>query len=316
MPWHQPVPVGAVAPGQFHTIPFGYNPSVSGWPGAVGDIVQNAGSTSAWVRNGTADTAWVVFPQAGGGGGTVKSAVLPLQITDAGAVQVVDGGIQSSSAVAITGGTMSGVTITNSSLDLLSLPSMAASTFLCNTTGGTTTPTACSTQQTDSLLVHEYYQKLGTAGNVLTVSGLNGDTDGEYLVDGLFFVSAGGTSLKFQIQTADTNLSGFSSNLLVGGVATTNCSIAQASQNPATFSSSDTIYFQGRINARSGYTRFMALQMWGTKGGSTTAWNFYCFWNDSSTVMTSMSLASSLSTGLAAGSRLRLLRVQSTLTMN
>lgn len=70
MPWHQPVPVGAVAPGQFHTIPFGYNPSVSGWPGAVGDIVQNAGSTSAWVRNGTADTAWIVFPQTSIDGGS------------------------------------------------------------------------------------------------------------------------------------------------------------------------------------------------------------------------------------------------------
>ena len=74
VPWHQPVPVGAVSPGQFHTIPFGYNPSVSGWPGAVGDIVQNAGSTSAWVRSGTADTAWVAFPQTsidGGSGGGI-----------------------------------------------------------------------------------------------------------------------------------------------------------------------------------------------------------------------------------------------------
>src|SRR5579863_9676288 len=74
IPWHQPTPVGAVSPGQFHVIPFGYNPSVSGWPGAVGDIVQNAGSTSAWVRNGTADTAWQTFP--GGSSGTLVGPVV------------------------------------------------------------------------------------------------------------------------------------------------------------------------------------------------------------------------------------------------
>jgi hypothetical protein len=113
IPWHQPEPVGAVSPGQFHQIPFGYNPSVSGWPGAVGDIIQNAGSTSAWVRNGTADTAWIVFPQtsidAGSGGGIVTSAVAPLKIVDGGAIEIADGGIQNPANVVITGGSIVGV---------------------------------------------------------------------------------------------------------------------------------------------------------------------------------------------------------------
>jgi hypothetical protein len=54
--------VGALAPGQFRTIPASYDPSVTGYPGAVGDIVQNAGSTSAWVRSGPNNTDWQSFP--------------------------------------------------------------------------------------------------------------------------------------------------------------------------------------------------------------------------------------------------------------
>ena len=94
-PWHQPRPVGAIAPGRFPQIPFGYDPSASGWPGAVGDIVQNAGSTSAWVRNGTADTAWQAFPGSGGGGGGSSGSITvtaPLYKADGGAYTVAPAG--------------------------------------------------------------------------------------------------------------------------------------------------------------------------------------------------------------------------------
>jgi hypothetical protein len=78
--------VGAVSGGQFHTIPASYDPSVSGWPAAVGDIVQNAGSLQAWVRFGSNDTDWRTFPSAGVPGsslavGTWRTPVIDLTAT-------------------------------------------------------------------------------------------------------------------------------------------------------------------------------------------------------------------------------------------
>jgi hypothetical protein len=59
-------PVGAPA---FQTIPAGVNPNTANIAGAVGNIVQNSGSTGAWALG---PNGWVTFPQDGGassGGG-------------------------------------------------------------------------------------------------------------------------------------------------------------------------------------------------------------------------------------------------------
>lgn len=83
-----------VGPPTFQTIPAGMDPNAAHIPGAIGNIIQNAGSTGAWTLT---STGWVAFPQAGGGGGTVSSATAPLSITDGGVMQIavateVDGG--------------------------------------------------------------------------------------------------------------------------------------------------------------------------------------------------------------------------------
>ena len=59
-------------PTTFRVIPIGYNPSVTGLTGAVGEIVYENGGGHAWVHGTTAsNTDWSVFPGSGGGSGTI-----------------------------------------------------------------------------------------------------------------------------------------------------------------------------------------------------------------------------------------------------
>lgn len=163
--------VGAVSAGIFHTIPFDYNPSVSGWPGAVGDIVQNAGSTSAWVRTGTADTAWQAFPGSGGGSGTIA-----------------DGGVAAP---------LSGNGSTASPLGI----SIADQTVLGNVSGGVGPAVGLSkTQELTRLGITPYTDRRSAvtiraqalAGNTLTVPICH---EGDYSVGWVSTVSNGGSTL-------------------------------------------------------------------------------------------------------------------------
>lgn len=72
---------------QFQVIPAGLDPNAASIPGAIGNIVQNAGSSGAWVFNGT---AWVTFPPVGGGGNVAVRGVATSNITLSG-TQTVDG---------------------------------------------------------------------------------------------------------------------------------------------------------------------------------------------------------------------------------
>jgi hypothetical protein len=79
--------VTALSPPVFQMIPFGYDPSISGLAGAVGNIVQNSGALTAWVKTGSDSKAWAAFPSTGGGG-TVSSATAPLSIADGGVMKI------------------------------------------------------------------------------------------------------------------------------------------------------------------------------------------------------------------------------------
>ena len=97
----RPVPVSQMVTGDPSQAP--------GLQGPVGFVVTMNDGSKSWQKRSASSTDWVSVPTSGGG--TVKSAVLPLQITDAGSVQVADGGIQNPAAVQITGGTIAGTTI-------------------------------------------------------------------------------------------------------------------------------------------------------------------------------------------------------------
>jgi len=58
------------------TISANYDPSVSGLPGSVGDIVSVAGGATAWVKSGTGVTDWVAFPGSGGAGTVTTNSTL------------------------------------------------------------------------------------------------------------------------------------------------------------------------------------------------------------------------------------------------
>lgn len=69
---------GQVPAGSSHkrgqVISASYNPSVSGLPGNVGDIVTVAGGSTAWVKSGTGITAWTAFP----GSGSAANVTAPI----------------------------------------------------------------------------------------------------------------------------------------------------------------------------------------------------------------------------------------------
>lgn len=157
----------------------------------------------------------------------------------------------------------------------------------------------------------EYYASL-TAGAAtsLTLSGLNGDQDGDYFIDIEAASAANTNNLKIQINGSDTNLDSLSANTLVGGVARTDWSVAQAAQSPATFSANDLFRFQGRLIARSGRIRIMTGLAYTIKGGATTGFQEYCRYNDTTTNVTSMAIVASQSNGLGTTTFIRCVRIQ------
>ena len=264
VPWHQPVPVGAVAPGQFHTIPFGYNPSVSGWPGAVGDIVQNAGSTSAWVRSGTADTAWVVFPQTS-----------------------IDGG--SGGGIAQDGGVLTPLAGVGTVANPLSIPAATPDA------GGYLSATDKAKLNTISPSL-DYFVALSGAATSITLTGLNGNADGGYWIDfcgQTAAVSAAGW--QFEPNGVTTNLNAFSSDGKVGGSSRTDWFFANTGLYG--FGSGALFCAQGHMTARTGRLRQFQVEGF-TNDSNKESLKIVGQWGDTTTNLTSLSVVSNQANGL------------------
>ncbi len=71
------------------TISASYDPSVSGLPGPVGEVVEVAGGATAWVKYGTGVTQWQAFPGSGSGGasgGGIEDGGVTAPLSGAGSV--------------------------------------------------------------------------------------------------------------------------------------------------------------------------------------------------------------------------------------
>lgn len=158
----------------------------------------------------------------------------------------------------------------------------------------------------------EYYATNAAVATSLTLSGLNGDADGDYLVDIEIRSAVGSNTFKIQVNGADTNLDWFTYNGLVGGSITAgNWNIGQIG-GISTWSSGDLICFQGRIRARSGRIRIFTANGYAIKGGSVTGLLEMGRYNDTTTNLTSISIVASVASGLSAGSFIRMTRLPTT----
>jgi hypothetical protein len=64
-----------------------YDPSVSGLPGNVGEIIQVAGGATAWVKFDTGVTDWRAFPE--GGGAVADGSITLAKLADLAALSVI-----------------------------------------------------------------------------------------------------------------------------------------------------------------------------------------------------------------------------------
>ena len=239
--------VGAVSAGIFHTIPFGYDPSASGWPGAVGDIVQNAGGLTAWQRSGQANTAWVSVPTSGSGGGISPDGgvLYPLACTGTGTcgtaanpLGVADGGIQSPSNVHLLAGTIVG-----------GIGAVVISGYAPWT---------------------EYHQgPTGSPGASVIITGLLGDTDGAYDIVGDILI-AGSTVLEFNWNGIVTSMPCYRGDFATGSANFTTWTVGHVAGN-ITFAAGDLIHIVGYLSTRSGRTRYGNLEFTITPAAGVTS---------------------------------------------
>lgn len=166
----------------------------------------------------------------------------------------------------------------------------------------------------------EYYQYLSAPNQALTVGAgtianpyLNGDVDGDYLIDGDIFVAASGT-ISFLLNGSSTNLRCGSSDGTIGAAMRTDWTISRAGTggSPLTFSNGDTIFIQGRLRARSGHVRRAEISSYVTRSGSDTFFLLSGKYDDITTNVTSFGALHSAANGVGAGSYLRLTRLQTT----
>jgi hypothetical protein len=161
----------------------------------------------------------------------------------------------------------------------------------------------------------EYYTSLtaGTGAQTsLTLSGLNGDVDGDYMIDIEMRSAQAANSLAIQLNGAATNLDWMSSNNLVGGAVRTDWALAQAGVSPILWAVGDFVNIQGRIRARSGRIRIMNAMAYSQKGGATTGFSLSGRYNDTATNLTSISIVAGIASGLAIGSYIRMVRMWTT----
>jgi hypothetical protein len=246
--------VAAVSPGQFRTIPAGYNPSVSGWPGAVGDIIQNAGSLSAWTRFGVNNTDWQAFP--GSGGGSSYTAGTGIAI-DGGVIAATSGfaahmnlsQANSASAPISTLDLQNNYTVNTAGSETVNWQAtfpvggvqVVGDLFAVNMAGKQSTTTSGSTPTaTLPARCDQYTINVGANATTLTIAGLHSDIDGGYIID-YAITPVAGTEIDMQVNGDNT-----------GSVTGQFCGATCTSYVPGHLTISDTsiIQYVGHVEIR------------------------------------------------------------------
>jgi hypothetical protein len=159
----------------------------------------------------------------------------------------------------------------------------------------------------------EYYASL-TAGAAtsLTLSGLNGDADGIYLVRMYIKSVQAANNIKIQVNGADTNLNCIVGDQLHGSVLTLGSwTIQRVSATPAPFGVGEYLNLVGIFSARTPRKRIWEAAGFGNPGAAGNGFILYGEYNDTSTNLTSLSIVGSVATGLDPETFIHAVRIQS-----
>lgn len=166
----------------------------------------------------------------------------------------------------------------------------------------------------------EYYQNLAAPNQQLTVGGgtaanpyLNGDLDGDYMIDSDIFVAATGT-VSLLMNGSSTNMSCGTSDGTVGAQIRTDWTFSRAGAPTSglVWNSGDVIYMHGVLHARSGHVRHIEVDSFVIKSASKTFFKMSGIYDDITTNVTSFGVLSSVAAGIGAGSYIRVARMQTT----
>jgi len=279
---HGRVGATAIAPPIFQVIPAAMDPSVTGLPAAVGTIVQNSGSLSAWVKTGSDATAWQSFPTTGGG-------LTP--IADQTTLANVSGGSANPTATtAAQMRTMLGIVST-----------MPNNQIIGNVSGSTAAPGAVMVEDT-VVVSGSAVASLSLAG---AFGGINGDVDGHYTISCAIATPSGSNAVGYIFKPNNTSANQFqfvqiNSGTSVATSAATNLNLINSGTTNAGWLDIR-MEFEAKTGSGARHFESRAVTYDGT---TTTVTKLYIgdgVWNDSSTVVTDMVIAASSGNNIGVG---------------
>lgn len=124
---------------------------------------------------------------------------------------------------------------------------------------GTGAPTAMAKANSQIAIGQKEYSQtlVGTAASIdLTV---DGDTDGDYAIEGGGSFTSDPVTMKFQINGSDSGITALSADALVGGSPSTSFVIARNGLNPYTFLTGNVFTFTGRLTVKQGRVRSLSV---------------------------------------------------------
>ena len=176
-----------------------------------------------------------------------------------------------------------------------------------NATNATTAngPTSATTFATALGSGIGYKSTLIAAANNITVSGLNGDVDGNYKIYGKIIVAVDNATVEFQPQSQSSNLKAVNGDMLAGALATAHWKLGKFGVDPMVFPATSTINFWGFLSAKTGRVRYVNINAY-VDFPATQDDQFYIngIWTDTSTNMTSFKIASAVAVSFGIGSYL------------
>lgn len=258
----------------------------AGFDAAIGEIVQLSGGSKAWIKTTSSPTGWLSVATIGTGGGlspiadqttlaNVSGSTADPSATSVGQMQTMLG-IQSPGAIAVTGGTMSGVT------------------------------------DPDFMPFKEYTFNPGTAANFINVTGLNGDADGDYSIECKIISAAANNTFSMAINGAVASLLEVGTVAAGGGIAArTDWSIVNNS-GLQLFANADILYVTGTLRAKSGRERYLHIDWFSKQAGGNNAGRVDALYTDTVTNITSFGIFTNFSPTLdiASGSFCRMTAIK------
>lgn len=241
------------------------------------------------------------------------------QVDDQGTATNFGGGVGTVTSVAATAGGLLAVAGTPTVAPTVGLAAAAADTIIANVTGGSAVPTAASAAAVTAILAAATDSTAGTmsaadkttidglagviataGSNVtdLTVSGLAGDTDGDYDIECEILFNGNNQTFTIQPNGLATNQYGIYFIAGTGATVTTSLPVAAFTTTASSFT------FRGILSSKSGRDRIWTSQAMGLSGSPAAVMiqSAQGIWEGTATAITSIGIHTNVTSGIATAS--------------